>query len=225
MWRLLLLVAAIGALGSACSGEELSAQEEFDQRIEKFGETAYTVTYQLDIVNEGEPSASRMVVYSDGTSRRVDNQRDGVLTISISTEEIRYRCSDNSEGPPTCFEIRLAGGSSSPAFGLDSIAGQIDFVETYQLSPAAGRTVAGVEAECFLFEDDRDPEPHTEICLADDGLVLYGSSRIADVYLATTEAVEIERSVPDGIFEQPYALSPCNDGLGSPGCTEADLEN
>lgn len=224
MRRLVLVMVAMGVMASACSGEELSAEKDFGQRIEKFGETAYTVTYQMDVINEGEPSAVRQVIYSDGMSRRVDYQTGEVLTIQITTEEVRYRCSDNSEDPPTCFEIRLAGGSSSPAFGLDSIAGQIDFVETYQLSPAAGRTVAGVEAECFLFEDDRDPEPHTEICLADDGLILYGSSRIADVYLATTEAVEIKRSVPDGIFEQPYALSPCNDGIGSPGCPDSDLE-
>ena len=146
MWRLLLLVAAIGALGSACSGEELSAQEEFDQRIEKFGETAYTVTYQLDIVNEGEPSASRMVVYSDGTSRRLDHEFAGGAQIKITTEEVRYSCNRGPADEPTCFEFKFPGGSSSPAFGLDTISGQIDFVETYQLSPAVGRTVAGVEA-------------------------------------------------------------------------------
>ena len=224
MRRLVLVMVAVGVIGSACSGEGLSAQEEFGLRIEKFGETAYTVTYQMDVINEGERSALRQIIYSDGTSRRVDYQTGEVLTIQITTEEVRYSCSDNSEDPPTCFEIRLAGGSSSPAFGLDSYSTQIDSFEKYVLTRTGARSIAGVEAECFLIEDDRG-SLDTEVCLADDGLVLYGSVEFANpAYLATTEAVEIKRSVPDGIFEQPYDLSPCNDGIGSPGCPDTDLE-
>ena len=178
----------------------------------KFGETAYTVTYQMDVINEGEPSASRTVVYLDGTSRRVDHEFDGGAQIQIATEEVRYMCNRAPDHEPTCFQVG-AGGWSSPSYGLDTISGQIDVFEKSQLVRTDGRTVAGVEAECFLFEDERATELHTEVCLADDGPILYGSSRIADVYLATTEAVEIERSVPDGIFERPYDLHPDNDGI------------
>ena len=216
MWRLVVVVTAIVVLGSACS-EGLSAEEDLVQRLERFGETAYTVTYEIEVVTEGESALRRSVLYSEGSSVRADMETERGTLILIGTEDERSMCQDYLDDGPACFSYPAAG-TWSASFALPTFQWAIQSPEDFDIGEAEDVTVAGRPAKCFDYDYDPNPAAVKElkICVSEDGLVLSGQAGdpdIDDSYWVRALAINIEPSVPDAIFERPYDLHPDNDGI------------
>ncbi len=215
MWRLLLVVVALGVLGSACS-EGLSDEEDFVQRMEELKEATFTVTYDYEGPDgPGEPVTWYRMDEFGRTDTEFELSRFGGSDEKRQLTELQgpmgsYRCSEVAMGST----YNMAGCVLVPTNNTVFVAGppswlQIALARPYVLAVERleERTFAGLDANCFDVEADSGDGADMEVCLTSDGVPLYLEVPIPNVdsrvvYTATS----VSDDVPDGIFEPPMEV-------------------
>lgn len=213
MWRLLMVVVALGALGSACS-EGLSAEEDFVQRMERLREATFTVTYDSELP-DGSAGAP-VTWYRMGDFERLDSRFEvpgasgekGQRSI-VKGSEGSYYCSDSQTSTtsgqvgcvlqPTNSSLFYAG----PPWGLGIAIQRPDVLAVEGLDK---RTFAATDASCFGVEADSGDGSDLVVCLTSDGVPLYVEMLPTADFRIVYTAVNVSDEVPDGIFEPPMEV-------------------
>ena len=206
MARIALVLIAAVLVFSACSGGP-SDEEAFVEWAATFREATFTVDYEMTIERPGAPpETGRLVWYQEGERARVDTGDD---VVTIVREDRSYWCQIQ---PPE----RELGCIVHQANNVTLLFGPpTDFwnethrPEDFVIAAADGRNIAGEQAKCFSLQSTRSSsQGDTEICISDDGLLVFGQivSRGAAPPFTYT-ATEVSLDVPEGIFEPPYVVT------------------
>ena len=216
MWRLMLVVVAVGLGLAACGDDEVDV-EEFYRRIKALQSGTFTVSYDMETISKSETEVRDLVWYRDGTSAtvplvfgkgRLDQSGDFGFLIEIDAET-SYKCGGNDE-ERGCV-VAPYGGPGEPAYW---------FVEPALNRKAASvvnsrsDSIVGFDVECYELEIDSSVPYRTyEVCLSQDGLLLAGTTgpfeapgTDVDGMVIRMIAVDAKTEVADDAFEPPYPV-------------------
>ncbi len=214
MWRLLLVVVAIGVLVIACL-DELSVEEDFVQIMEKTREGTFTVTFDFDA-----PEGSREPItwYRLGEFQRTDVEYipgpagtvgEPNQLMWVSGPRGTYVCSEipisTTRDLAGCVREPTSAGfpDGPPAFLTTSIR-RPDLLDVQRVE---SRTIAGAAARCFGIDATDGEGGELDVCLTSDGVPLYIELFVAAVEGSFTyTATSFSGEVPEGIFEPPMEI-------------------
>lgn len=105
-------------------------------------------------------------------------------------------------GEGVCF-------NGDPTNGGASVTDLTDVFKNFSASSASvtgtsSRTIAGDEAKCFDY-DSAGASATDETCFSNSGVLLYDMTTTADD-TTSIEAIQVQESVPDSVFDVPYQI-------------------
>jgi hypothetical protein len=183
--------------------------------VERFAGSTFTATYTATDSDPDNPLNGTMIIYKDGDDRfRIDvaGTVEGVEStfVIIDAGDVSGFCLrgaseflellDLPEGEDgVCFANDPTGG------GFESFADQLRAFneEEFEVLDTSEREIAGRDADCFRIRD-RETEEVNEVCIDDDGVLLYSNTE-GDTVM-TLEATGVGDDPSDGDFELPYVV-------------------
>jgi hypothetical protein len=167
------------------------------------GKTTYQVTNTAGTV-------SSMTFYSTpGKSRFDSGETNGQTTSYITDSDNSYVCSSTSE---SCLAYPGGTAGFNPFAAYISVATVSQYVAAAQLAgvdvDTSNETLAGVDAECFSWEDTSAASDIAsgKLCFGEDGVMLY-QEITGNTGTTKLEATEHTESVSDSDFDPPYTVS------------------
>jgi hypothetical protein len=122
-------------------------------------------------------------------------------TIIITTGGKSYLCT-SAAGQESCLATEAEEAEASPLDLLSDITGDAEDVD---LVDTSHRKIAGVDATCFTVESGLADLGEGEVCLSDEGLLLYLSSEVNGA-TSVFEATSVSTDVTDADFVPPYEI-------------------
>ena len=251
MRRLVLVVAVASIALAACGDDEVDVQlsdptpaptldspaEDSMRRADSFEQTEFQASYEMLAEFDGGVIEGTFTWYQrEGSVRgdfsgKVSDQGSDFILIpgpGYPSESFHYVCHIEKE---TCVESRpeseesaYVDGQYPVVLGANLISAE-EFGEAFRVESASRQQIAGQETVCFIAPSAvNESFVSGEVCVTDDGVVLRLTEESVNGDTFSLHAIEFSREVDDDVFELPYGLSPCNDGIGSPGCQDTDLE-
>jgi hypothetical protein len=170
----------------------------------RMGSATFSAVYELQATgDDGELMDGTWGWMQDGRANRTrfDIEAEGETVVMIMTADAVLFCSDGA-----CFSMATDGGPF-PNLG-EMLTSEVDSIQedaaTSEVTRAADRTIAGVQAECYDFRDTAEDSSGT-ICYSSDGVPLFIEAESADGVFKL-EATTYGTSVSDADFEAPFPV-------------------
>ena len=162
------------------------------------------VTYDFTSLSFGQSTTGTMILYSDPPNARTDhkNTSTGETISFISKGDQSFVCTEGQ-----CFAYPVGAAVNPIPFvsqyaepgAINSIVAGVAGVDVQTTE----EEIAGIDARCFhLASAGAD----LTWCFGDDGLLLLGASKSADVEFEM-RATEVNRNVADADFEPPFPVT------------------
>lgn len=184
---------------------------DLDALAEQFANATFTATYEVSGSLDGETVDGQWTWYQQGADRlRMDFDYQGQAGTMISTPDALVICADGG-----CFSMGAGDDAPFPNLG-EVLTDQVDDVQTEavagEIRDAGTREIAGVEAQCYEFDDSTSQTTGT-VCYTDEGVLLFMESETPEGDFQM-EATEFSDSVSDEDFEAPFPVMELPTGGG-----------
>ena len=170
-----------------------------------FESATFSAAYVVDASSDDEALAGTWQWTQDGATDRLrfDIESDGETVIMITTPDGVTFCADGA-----CFSMDAANAMFPDLGGM--LTGEVDAIADEAadgtVTAAPSQTIAGVEAECYDFEDATEDASGT-ICYSPEGVPLLIDARSADGDFRLT-ADSYSTSVAEADFDPPFPVTP-----------------
>ena len=188
-----------------------AGSEEIDALLQRFGDSTFRADYEVTGITSADLGFEDPVftMYKDGRERlRFD------ISGIIEGEEVAIIFIENAEAGGFCVRgdigLPIEGGADGACFTdsqlgeqLGSISDNFDELENtdFDVLDESERQIAGQDAQCYRLKDLSD-QTESDVCVNDDGALLYLSDEDGTVF----EATDFSAEVSDSDFDLPYEV-------------------
>ncbi len=213
LFRSLSLSLAAVTLFAACGdGDDTSnlsgsGADELRELALQLDVKTYRATYRVTVTDP----ANQTETFTYGVARKPPSsntsyQATGVLgnaaAIVINDGTTVYNCTQEPNALPYCIpSAATAAASDNGIFSINQILAATD--DTIEVTPADGRTVAGIESACFSVRAIDETTPGIGCFSRRDGIVTYLEAKDADGTRTVFELQTVENEVDDSLFTPP----------------------
>jgi hypothetical protein len=208
----LLAVALLSALlAAACNGDGDEGGGDLAALAGRAEGVTAKVTYRVVMDVDGVSTEQEWVLAQRPPDSRFEmayeEGGEEFRTIIITTGGKSYLC-NSALGQESCLATE-AEDAEAGAASLDLLSDipkeLAEDAEDVDLVDTSHRKIAGVDATCFTVESGLADLGEGEVCLSDEGLLLYMSSE-ADGATSVFEATSVSTDVTDADFVPPYDI-------------------
>jgi hypothetical protein len=172
----------------------------------RMGEATFSLTYMLETTGDDDELMNGTWGWKQDASSnrtRFDIESDGETVIMIMTGTEVLFCTEGA-----CFSMAGAGGMF-PNLG-EMLSSEVDSIQegatasTSEVTRAAGRTIAGIAADCYDFRDTIENTSGT-VCYSPEGVPLFMETEGPEGVFKL-EATTYGTSVSEADFEAPFPV-------------------
>lgn len=207
-------VTAITGSATTPVGNVNGGNAELNTLAQQFASGTFQAQYQMMSTSD---SNGAMTIYKQGVGKiRFD------VTSSAGGNNVALTAIESPSGSVFCLQdagalapiLGTAPGegvcfNGDPTNGGASVTNLTGVFKNFSTSSASvtgtsSRTIAGAEAKCFDY-DSTGASATDETCFSNTGVLLYDKTTTAGD-TTTIEAIRVQGSVPDSVFDAPYQI-------------------